>query len=114
MAGNRDKAMRFVPSGTKYSRLVSPFQAAMERSGVETTPLAGAGIGVNRRDPGGIAHPTSAKRYRFDNQALGETPPRDGPFAPAAAPVATRYPPRARVHQGRRKEGGLNPFRTDR
>ena len=50
--------------------------------------------------------PHGAKRRRMASDTLGATPPRDGPFAAAAADVAVQRPPRARQRQ-QRIAGGL-------
>lgn len=54
----------------------------------------------------GVGGPTNklfttplSRRRRFDNQALGDTPPRDGPFAPGAAGIFKQLPPRARARK---------------
>ena len=67
---------------------------------------AGPGVGAPRQY---IMKPKTNKRVRFANQVLGDTPPRDGPFAMAAAPVAVAFPPKTRVEQ-RRRLTGPNPF----
>jgi hypothetical protein len=100
--------MKLIPSKSKPGA-PNPFAAAVERG---TQPV-GPGIGTARDVPG-LGKPKSAKRNRPASQTLGETPQRDGPFAPMAAPIATAFPPKTRVNQARRKESGLNPFRTDR
>jgi hypothetical protein len=51
-----------------------------------------------------------SKRRRWDNQALGDTPPRDGPFAQSAAGIVRQYPPRTRQSQ-RKKGNGLDPLK---
>lgn len=53
-----------------------------------------------------------SKRKRWDNQALGDTPPRDGPFAQSAKPLYTQLPPRARTRRSKTGGGGgTNPFK---
>lgn len=54
-----------------------------------------------------------SRRRRYANQVLGDTPPRDGPFAQSAKPIAVAMPPKTRVEVRRAKEdpGGPNPFR---
>lgn len=66
-----------------------------------------AGIGANRLFTSGT------KALRYANQALGDTPPRDGPFAASAKPLAVALPPktRARVRRNKNDPGGINPFR---
>jgi len=52
------------------------------------------------------------KRRRIGNQVLGDTPPRDGPFAMSAKPIAVAFPPKARQKQRRgRDDSGANPFK---
>lgn len=71
-------------------------------------PARGPGIGANEPFTGPLA-----RRRRYAAQVLGDTPPRDGPFAQAAAPVAVAFPPKTRKEQKRAKNdpGGVNPFR---
>lgn len=70
--------------------------------------LAAQGPGTGM--PKDIFTTPMTKRRRWDNQALGDTPPRDGPFAQSAAGIVRAYPPRAR--QSTRKKGpGLDPFK---
>lgn len=51
-----------------------------------------------------------SKRRRFDNQVLGDTPPRDGPFAQAAKSIYTSMPPRTRTRRSK-TGGGTDPFK---
>ena len=97
--------MKLGPTKTRAGASApNPFQAMQEAN----TQPAGAGTGVPRERPG-IGKPKSMKRVRPFSQILGDTPPRDGPFAPMAAKVAKAYPPKTRVNQYRRKTGGLDP-----
>ncbi len=79
--------MRFGPQKGGYGnrpRAADPFKE-----------LASSGPGVGMPADKLFTSPVS-KRRRFDNQALGDTPPRDGPFAPSAQVLAKAKPPRAR------------------
>lgn len=97
--------MKLGPTGKRAGgAAVNPFEAMQEAN----TQPAGAGTGVPRKRPG-VGKPESAKRVRPFSQALGDTPPRDGPFADMARTVAKRFPPKTRVNQARRKTSGLNP-----
>lgn len=58
--------------------------------------LAARGPGVGSAADKLFTSPMTRRR-RFDNQALGDTPPRDGPFAPSAAGVAKARPPHAKA-----------------
>jgi hypothetical protein len=40
--------------------------------------------------------PRGPKRRRWASETLGTTPPRDGPFAFSAVPVARNFPPKSR------------------
>lgn len=66
----------------------------------------GPGVAVAK---GALFTSPISKRRRWDAQSLGETPRRDGPFAQAAKPLATMYPPRRRANKPKRT-GGANPF----
>jgi hypothetical protein len=101
--------MRFVPSKKKSGQGggPDPFSALTEAN----TDPTGPGIGVPREAPG-LGKPASAKRVRPFAQTLGDTPPRDGPFAPSAKPVALNFPPKTRVNQYRKKNSGLDPFKN--
>ncbi len=69
----------------------------------------GPGIGVRR---GQVMPAPDTKRRSASKQVFGDTPPRDGPFAPSAEPLATNYPTSARA-RGRKKPGGPNPFNVE-
>lgn len=95
-------------TGTKRATsntTVNPFGSLVVKPGRQTI---GPGVGVNRTklagqkdqvglftspDRGqGLRDNTTKKTSKLGNQALGETPPRDGPFAEASKPVATNFP----------------------
>ena len=62
------------------------------RKGDERNPFATLARGLN---------PQGEKRRRPMADTLGATPPRDGPFAMAAADIAVQKPPRARQRRSR-------------
>lgn len=95
--------MKLGPTGRKASG-PNPFDA-LRRANAQP---AGAGTGVPRENPG-LGVPQGARRQRPFAQALGDTPPRDGPFAASARPIAKMFPPKRRVNQSRRKTAGLDP-----
>ncbi len=106
--------MKFGPTG-KNRKPVNPFAAmqtpADKRAQARSEPpQTAAGIGVDRQVPG-LGKPRSAKRRRWDAEALGATPQRAGPFAEMARPLASLLPPRTRKDP-RRKQGGIDPFGT--
>lgn len=90
--------MRFGPNKGGYGN--RPVQA----DPFKEVQQAGPGVGA----PKDIFTTPVGKRRRWNNQALGDTPPRDGPFAPSAAGVAKANPPRARARS--RGPRGPNPF----
>ena len=94
--------MEFKPSG-KRNTAVDPF-AALRLDGTEPV---GAGIGTYRFGLGQGA--PKHKRRTPATTVFGDTPPRDGPFAISAEPLATQFPPKARV-RGRTQPSGPNPF----
>lgn len=100
--------MRFEPSKSKPGT-PNPFQATTEAN----TQPAGAGVGTPRKRPGIGKPEKTGRRVRPFAQTLGDTPPRDGPFAPMAAQVAVAAPPKARVNQARRKTTGMDPTRLN-
>jgi len=67
--------------------------------------MTGAGIGINR------LFTSTLKRSRYANQALGDTPPRDGPWAQPAAIVAKAMPPRTRERVRSTTGASINPFK---
>lgn len=71
-----------------------------------TLAAQGPGTGM----PKDIFTTPVSKRRRWDNQALGDTPPRDGPFSQAAKPVYNQFPPRARTRRSK-TGGGSDPFK---
>ena len=102
--------MKLGPNGSQAGKWVSPFSLMMERGqNVNSTVSTGAGVGVDREVPG-LGKPRSAKRVRPFAQTLGDTPPRDGPFAPGAAVVAVATPPKARQRVRIKQPKAANPF----
>jgi hypothetical protein len=85
---------------------VNPFQAQVTAN----TAPAGPGVGVPREE---LFTGALSRRRRWAAQVLGDTPPRDGPFAQAAAPIAIAFPPKTRqaVRRAPEDPGGINPFR---
>jgi hypothetical protein len=81
---------------------VNPFMA----QAVKGTDPAGPGVGAPRAE---LFTEALMRRRRWAAHALGDTPPRDGPFAASAATVAVSMPPKAR-QEVRSKQTGLNPF----
>jgi hypothetical protein len=95
----------------------------MKLGGTQTPPAPGGadpfGALARANAPVGPGIGTSSvvgatnRRRRFAAQVLGDTPPRDGPFAQSAQPIAVAMPPRARreVRRSKGDPGGPNPFR---
>lgn len=104
--------MKLSGTGTKQTKFVNPFGSLLDKPYKQAV---GAGIGVNRLEAGfrgkddslGLDSmgetfanrqepaPTRGETEKVRNpanQALGETPQRDGPFAFGAESVATNYP----------------------
>jgi hypothetical protein len=104
--------MKLGGTGQRQQTRADPFGTLLAKPYKQTV---GAGIGVNRLETGiasgeasiGLpsmekqspysaatkeAAPGKNKDRDFANQALGETPPRDGPFTFGAAGVAENYP----------------------
>ncbi len=99
--------MKLKGTGPKEPEGPNPF-GALNRRGVQPV---GPGVGLNRDQlvKGG------PRRRRAAAHVLGETPPRDGPFATSAATIAVFLPPKARqrsAHRASQSKGGANPFRT--
>jgi hypothetical protein len=101
--------MKLKPTGQRAGA-PNPFQALTEHPDPDKPPVTGAGIGADRKRPG-LGLPRSAKRRRWDAEALGATPPRDGPFANSAEAVTRMMPVRKRVDP-RSKQTGVDPFGT--
>lgn len=62
------------------------------KKGDERNPFAQIARGIEQR---------GGKRRRPFSDTLGATPPRDGPFAMAAADVAAQKPPRTRKRRSK-------------
>ena len=105
LKGSGDKAQGRPPAEAEGSGAANPF-GAMQTKG---TQPAGPGVGAPRA---GLFTEALARRRRWAAHALGSTPPRDGPFAASAAPIAVAFPPKTR-QAVRRAAGdtGVNPFR---
>jgi hypothetical protein len=125
--------MKLTATGMPQSAFVSPLESMVVKPWRQTV---GAGIGVDRLDVGFNTNYRSSeltamaktsistsdaeataprgkteKRRRWDNQALGETPPRDGPFTAGAARVAQDSPTRAiqkKSSVARKKRSGIS------
>jgi hypothetical protein len=100
--------VKLAPTG-KRSQAVNPFKSILEHADPNFPPQTGAGIGVDRAYPGIGRASASRKRRRWDAETLGATPPRDGPFARSAEPIARMFPPRMRADP-RQKQTGVDPF----
>jgi hypothetical protein len=80
--------MRFGPTKGSYgNQPANPFE--------ELSQPEGPGVGQPRK----LFTAPVGKRRRYDNQQLGSTPPRDGPFAQSAETVFNLKPPRTRAQK---------------
>lgn len=98
LSGSRDKPTK--PG--RVNAAPNPF-AAQTAGGTEP---AGPGVGAPRAE---LFTDALMRRRRWSAHALGDTPPRDGPFGPAAAEAAINFPPKTR-QEVRKRTTGLNPF----
>jgi hypothetical protein len=73
--------------GSYGNQPANPFE---ELSGPE-----GPGVGQPRK----LFTTPVGKRRRWDNQTIGSTPPRDGPFAQGAQSIFNLTPPRTRAQK---------------
>ncbi len=99
LAGSRKKPPRPATPGALPT---NPFEA---HAAGGTDPL-GPGVGAPDNE---LFTDAMMRRRRIAAHALGETPPRDGPFATAASGVAVAFPPKTR-QEVRKTSAGLNPF----